>query len=283
MPIIRAEHKDNFTQILNNLLNDERLTYGARGLMAHVLTHYDNWIFNGENYFVTNLDKISKVKKYLKELINLGYLKRYQEKNSKGTFSNVLYIFNEVPLYEKAIIENDLLSKGNEIVPIEPRLNLPITDLPIAVNNITDKTEEESHIYPKIDFPLSELPLSAQPLSENQILNNTNITNTKNKEEDRRDTLNSIIKAYTDNENLRDTIKDFIKMRKAVKKVMTNKALELMLKKLDSLTDKDSEKVEILNQSIFNSWQGIFPLKNSKNSLQQVKKNRPDKLLGWDD
>ena len=38
-----------------------------------------------------------------------------------------------------------------------------------------------------------------------------------------------------------------------------------MLKKLNSLTKDNSERVEILNNSIIGGYQGIFPLKRGKN------------------
>lgn len=98
MPIIRAKHKENFTQILNEVLVNRNLSYGAKGLMAYVLTHYDKWSFAGENYFVTEKDKLSKIKGYLKELKDYGYLKRYQEKASNGSFGKVVYIFYESPI-----------------------------------------------------------------------------------------------------------------------------------------------------------------------------------------
>jgi ribosomal protein S25 len=82
---------------------------------------------------------------------------------------------------------------------------------------------------------------------------------TKNKKEINNKGFDNLINAYTENEDLKNAIMDFIKMRKAVKKVMTDKAVALLLKKLDKLAFDDAAKIEILNQSIINSWQGIYP------------------------
>ncbi len=77
----------------------------------------------------------------------------------------------------------------------------------------------------------------------------------------------TLINAYTSNENLVNAILDFIKMRKAIKKPLTDRALKLILDKLDTLaTSNDDAKIEILNQSIMNSWQGVFPLKSDSKS-----------------
>lgn len=71
----------------------------------------------------------------------------------------------------------------------------------------------------------------------------------------------TIINAYTENQELKNSIAEFIKMRKNIKKPLTDKALTLILNKLDKLSCNDKEKVEILNQSIMNCWQGVFELK----------------------
>lgn len=85
-----------------------------------------------------------------------------------------------------------------------------------------------------------------------------------------------IVNSYTENEELRQAIFDFIKMRKANKKVLTDRALTLILKRLDSLGSSDVMKIDILNQSIANSWQGVFPLKDM-NSNSNTKVSRPEK------
>ena len=79
------------------------------------------------------------------------------------------------------------------------------------------------------------------------------------------------------NEELKDTVYEFIKMRKAIDKPLTTRGLELMIKKLCKLTTNIDEQIEILNNSIMNNWQGIFPLNSqnnfNKNSEMQGLKN----------
>ncbi len=82
------------------------------------------------------------------------------------------------------------------------------------------------------------------------------------------------IAEYTQNEDLQNALKAFLQMRSFIKKPMTEYALKLMLKKLDEFGNTDDTKIAILNQSITNNWQGIFPLKdgNTKHEKQQEKK-----------
>ena len=50
-------------------------------------------------------------------------------------------------------------------------------------------------------------------------------------------------------------------MRKSIKKPMTDRAKQLLVKKLSSMTCDVREQIAILEQSTLNCWQGLFPLK----------------------
>ena len=87
----------------------------------------------------------------------------------------------------------------------------------------------------------------------------------KNKQENKQKNNNSdlevIVEAYTDNKELKETIFDFIEMRKSIKKKLTERGLRGILNKLDKLAVNDFEKIEILENSIMNCWQGVFEIK----------------------
>ena len=111
---------------------------------------------------------------------------------------------------------------------------------------------------------------------------NSTATSTKNSTLQLRDTNNNkkektnideIILTYTNNELLIETIKDFIKMRKSIKKPLTERGLKGILKNLDGLSNNDLEKIEILENSIINSWAGVFEIKSHKNSIGNGIKN----------
>jgi len=120
------------------------------------------------------------------------------------------------------------------------------------------------------------------------------------KKEKKKSEFDLLVESYTDDLQLRNTIYEFIKMRKAIKAAMTSNALKLMLSKLDKLSNGDkNKKFKILEQSIMNSWKGIFELKN-ENGQKRVQYEKPKlrfdnfkgrdcdyddlekKLLGWD-
>ena len=59
---------------------------------------------------------------------------------------------------------------------------------------------------------------------------------------------------------LAETLKAFEEHRKKLKKPMTDYAKKLLLGKLSKLAKTEQEQIAILNQSIENGWQGVFPL-----------------------
>jgi predicted phage replisome organizer len=86
----------------------------------------------------------------------------------------------------------------------------------------------------------------------------------KDKEKKRLTEIDELINDNFTDKEIIDTIYEFIKMRKAIKKPLTTRGLQLMIKKLYSITTDVDEQIEILNNSIMNNWQGIFPLKQNK-------------------
>ena len=67
---------------------------------------------------------------------------------------------------------------------------------------------------------------------------------------------------FPNDENLDKAFSDYVAMRKKLKKPMTDRAVELAIKKLNDLSNGDNDiAIKIIEQSIMNSWQGLFPLK----------------------
>lgn len=61
-----------------------------------------------------------------------------------------------------------------------------------------------------------------------------------------------------------EEFEEYKKMRIKIKKPMTDKAIDLAIKKLETLKSEGDDPKEVLEQSILNSWQGLFPIKKEK-------------------
>ena len=82
-------------------------------------------------------------------------------------------------------------------------------------------------------------------------------------------------------DGLKEAFRAYFEMRRQLQKPLTPYGVSLALKELDKLAPGDMEsQKKILNQSVFHSWQGLFPLEERKTSLgkrgerQQTKKEK---------
>lgn len=125
------------------------------------------------------------------------------------------------------------------------------------------------------------------------ILNNNNInSNTINNTLDgtspkdaKSHTRKSELVKYSDDPELNDAIVEFIKFRKGIKKPMSDRAITLMMNKLESLSHDKHEQVQILNQSIMQGWTGLYALKDDRQngSRGQAKSRSASYQGGFDD
>ena len=105
------------------------------------------------------------------------------------------------------------------------------------------------------------------------VTDNVTITdgNATDKEEDKekKEKKKKEPKVFSDDPELNLAILAFMEFRKSIKKPMTDHAVALLLTKLNGMTSYIPEQIEIINQSIVNGWQGVFPLK--KDQAQTVR------------
>lgn len=233
-------YQTGFGIISKQLMCNPNLSSNAKSLFAYFAAYAGNGdtAFPSVKLIMYHLNwSKDKFYKYRKELEEKGYLNIEQIKQ-KGMFSHNIYRLNAIPI-------------GNTI-------KSPCPDFPDTVKPDTVKPDTENQ-----DTIINSI-------NKNSI-NKNSIDIKKNKKETNFD---KIINEYTSNSDLKETIYDFMRMRKTIKAPMTDRALKLLLTKLDGLEEKDAKKIEILNQSIENSWRGVFPINQTKTkSDNSISKN----------
>lgn len=96
-------------------------------------------------------------------------------------------------------------------------------------------------------------------------------TDTKKKKKSAKADLNGMIDSFTENEELREALKAFLDMRKSIKKpIQTEYAFKLALNKLKQLSDRDSIRIEIVNQSVEHNWRTFYTLQNSYRTTTEI-------------
>lgn len=77
-----------------------------------------------------------------------------------------------------------------------------------------------------------------------------------------KDLMKYLQEKNTYSKDLLDAWEGFIEMRQEIKKPLTKRALDLRIKKLESLSKIEEEKIAILDQSTAANWQDLYELKN---------------------
>lgn len=81
---------------------------------------------------------------------------------------------------------------------------------------------------------------------------------------------------YPNDDELNQAFEDYVSMRKQIKRPLTERAASMAMNKLQKLSDGDNDlAIQILEQSIFNCWLGVFPLKEEgKNHFFEKRPNQ---------
>lgn len=231
MAVIRVEKTQDYTVMSNYHFKDQRLSLKAKGLISEMLSLPDEWDYSIAGLVAINQENESAIKSALKELKQAGYLeirKILPNKDNNGRI-DYEYILHEMPIQQGKIQEVEIQ-------------------------------------------PLEILPTEIQGV-ENQGQLNTNILNTKEsntnviKKESRKkesgyDAIMDSVSFIKNDPELRESIVSFIKMRKMIKKPLTDDALKLNINKAYKLAKGDPVIMKaIFEQSVMNSWQGVFELK----------------------
>lgn len=226
----------NYTVMSNEHLKDRRLSLKAKGLLSVMLSLPDTWDYSISGLVAMCKESETAVKSTLNELKSCGYLVVTKKMPNETESGRIEYVYD---IFEKAQTEKQGVEKqGVEKQGVE---NLGVENL--GVENVRQLSTKESSTDKS----------------------NTDESSTNKKKERKRAGYDEIIASYTENGELRSALVEFVKMRKMMKKPLTDKGLSLLLtskKGLDGLASNDAEKIDVVQQSIMRGWLGFFPLKD---------------------
>lgn len=89
-------------------------------------------------------------------------------------------------------------------------------------------------------------------------------TNTESKKKERKKSGYDEILSQIEDDSLRECYLEYIKMRKMIKAPMTDRALTMLINKVNELEpDSIDRQKQLLDTAIINNWKSVYPLKNT--------------------
>lgn len=145
--IVRTKRNTNFTIISNIGMEDDRLTFKAKGILAYLLSKPDDWQVRDRQLATVGPDGRAAVQAALSELEKYGYIKRVRERNEQGQWTYTSYVYDEprsdYPATDKPWSDN-------------PSTGKPATGKPAAGNRAIISTVVTSTDLPNTDLPSTE-------------------------------------------------------------------------------------------------------------------------------
>jgi hypothetical protein len=260
MSIIRINKTENYSIIHNECLKDFTISWRAKGLYAYMMTLPNGWNIRRGEIFNHAIEGKDAANKAFNELIQKGYIKKVfiREKGKIKGFEYILYEVANSTINEHSCIKNEQKhDKNNDKLLSKP-------------NKINRRTEKPS--VGKTDGLKNRPSVNPHLLNTNTKINTKNIINTNNPLNPPKGDL-KVEKEFLHmvNESVRELFSDFLKLRKELKAKNTDRALNILINKLNKHSVKD--QISMLERSIENSWKGLFDLTDTKKVKSNTKEN----------
>ena len=206
-------------------------------------------------------------------LQNLGYWIKKNEANGANYFDGNYWTFNSRRAYKELfpymserqittafekLIEAELIITGNYNQSSYDRTlwyALTKKGKCILHFDIMDNVKTSNGLCQNVE-PIPNINTDLKPDYK------THIKGTSEKKEKNKNVFEDYCK---ENAELLNAFAEFEKMRKQLKKPMTDKAKKMLITEIEKISKEPETQIEILNQSILHCWQSVYPLKQSDN------------------
>lgn len=235
----KLKPKDNYIVILPFMVNELKLKGNELIIYAIIygFSQTEGQTFSGGMQYLMDWTQSTKQ----------GVLKALQKLRARGLVGRI----KRTSKYDYSVNLAECEEAGSEVNKVYPK-----SKQSLPIERSTKFTEEGKQSLPQKKSHLINKNLATQ---DKYNINNPPLPPTG--ENDGKPTIKKQIENYTDLSELREALTEFVEVRKKLRKPFTDGAFKLMLSKLDKLATTDEDKAGIIQQSVINGWQGIFPLK----------------------
>ena len=255
--MLNKKLQKNFTIADNRIMQNNRLSFEARGLYFYMLSLPDGWEFSEARIAKNGGIGLDKCKRILKELFEIGLIKREFKHNEKG-YKKSTYTLFDFDTLENPTLENPTLEN--------PTLENPTNNKEIVTQIKKDNKER---------ILINKENLKNLDIKENlNFKRNLDIKKEKNIKKEKKSIFDEALELYSQDEKLSfsyDEWKEWVEYKKARSKNLTILTFKKNLQQLKSFGNLAKEAI---NNSISNNWVGLFKPQQSINQNQSNNTNR---------
>lgn len=131
--ILRTKRTSNFTSVNNDFIRDENLSWKAKGIIIYIMSLPTDWHLHLSELAKHAKDGRDATYNGVRELIDNGYCKRTEVRDSRGLFSGYEYVVSDIKEFAP---QTENPETGN------PHTEKPYTDNPQLLN--TNKEQNVS-------------------------------------------------------------------------------------------------------------------------------------------
>ncbi|MDR1627225.1 MAG: hypothetical protein LBR79_00440 [Oscillospiraceae bacterium] len=196
-------------------------------------------------------------------LIDLGLIKFVRGSSSQKPSSYKL----NMPIRKETVW---VIEKSSDLMNNKLHTNMHVDNNEELRTNMYIDSNVDSNVVNnvvRVPKPAPDLGLKAPLKTKNIKYKNKKEKNIKKEKIFSEKSFDELIDDYTQNEKLRCELKEHLKTRKAKRAALTNHAIELSLKKLDTLSGNDEEKIKIVQNAIERGYTSFFELPSNEKRL----------------
>lgn len=241
MAVVRVNKTKDYSVMSNNHFREKAMSLKAKGLLSLMLSLPETWDYSIAGLVTLSKDGKDSVMNALNELEDFGYLVRTRLKDKKGKFAGYDYDIYENPQAVKSKADNSN------------------TEKPCAEKPNTEKSQQYN------TNKLNTNKKNTKQLSTNK--------SKKESQPEARPSFNELIDTYANgNEEIKDLLGEWLKIRKIKNAVMTNKTIELNLQNIKKYaSESNMEVIDYLKEVI---CRGLATFTSFKTNNKTVTTNK---------
>lgn len=193
---------------------------------------------------------------------SLQYLADWTNSTKQGVMKNL-----------KSLVEKGYIVKNEKIINSVKFCEYYATEFNTLLNKVDQGMQQSS-----TEGMQQSLPNNIDNISSNNKKENKKDIKKKEKKEETH--YDEVINSLIQDEDIKNAIYDFIEMRNFIKKPMTDRALTMLINKLNRLSSNKEIQLKILEKSTLNNWQDIFEYKEEGANRKNESNSRPNNQNG---